>query len=571
LRDNAVGVGGSVALGAAVLAAAYLVSAPLLLLLVAAFRGPGDLLPFEPGSTWTLEHVRAVYGDPLLYQVTIPDTLVFAGGSVALTFVVAFALAWLVERTDLPHQSLFFSLILFPLLVPSVMLGIAWIQLFGPNAGWVNVLVQHTPGLARFGPFNVFTLPGLIVCQAAALVPFVFLLLSATFKTMNPALEEASSASGATPFVTFRRVTWPVLRPGVLAPLMLAALVALEQFDLPLLVGVPARVDVFSTRVFYELNPDSGLPVYGRAAAVALPFLLMAVLLLAGYNVLIRRAEHFVTVTARGFRVTRYALGRWRWPALCFVWGYVGFTSVLPAIALFWTSVVGNQPPSYAAFARPSFAAYARVLSDPVFGDAAANTLFVAATSALLVTIVGALLAWILVRSRLPGRAAIDVLSVVSIGIPSVIAGLATMLLYLTVPVPIYGTIWILVLAYSYRLAVATRVGRSGLMQIDRALDEASLAAGARWGTTVVRIVLPLLLPSLVASFLLLFVVGVREFTLPLVLGSRDNVVLGVVLWRLFEDGHVAEASAVASMVVAAVVPVVFVLRRYVVRRTELG
>jgi iron(III) transport system permease protein len=197
--------------------------------------------------------------------------------------------------------------------------------------------------------------------------------------------------------------------------------------------------------------------------------------------------------------------------------------------------------------------------------------LLVAATSALLVTIVGALLAWILVRSRLPGRAAIDVLSVVSIGIPSVIAGLATMLLYLTVPIPIYGTVWILVLAYSYRLAVATRVGRSGLMQIDRALDEASLVAGARWGTTVVRIVLPLLLPSLVASFLLLFVVGVREFTLPLVLGSRDNVVLGVVLWRLFEDGHIAEASAVASMVIAAVVPVVFVLRRYVVRRTELG
>jgi iron(III) transport system permease protein len=158
---------------------------------------------------------------------------------------------------------------------------------------------------------------------------------------------------------------------------------------------------------------------------------------------------------------------------------------------------------------------------------------------------------------------------VLSIGIPSVIAGLATMMLYLTVPVPIYGTIWILVLAYSYRLAVATRVSRSGLAQLDRSLEEASAVSGARWLTTFRRVVAPLMLPSLTASFVLLFVVGMREFTLPLVLGSQDNVVLGVVLWRLFEDGHVAEASAVASMTIAIVVPIVFVMRRYMVRRTE--
>ena len=144
-------------------------------------------------------------------------------------------------------------------------------------------------------------------------------------------------------------------------------------------------------------------------------------------------------------------------------------------------------------------------------------------------------------------------------------------MLYLTLPVPIYGTIWILVLAYSYRLAVATRVSRAGLTQIDRALEEASAVSGGRWTTTIRRIVTPLMLPALAASFVLLFVVGVREFTLPLVLGSQDNVVLVVVLWRLVEDGHVAEASAVATMTMAIIVPVVLLMRRHVVRRTEAG
>jgi iron(III) transport system permease protein len=194
----------------------------------------------------------------------------------------------------------------------------------------------------------------------------------------------------------------------------------------------------------------------------------------------------------------------------------------------------------------------------------------VASLSAALVTAIGSVLAWMLVwRAR--GRAVVELLSVVSIGIPSVIAGLATMVLYLTLPVPIYGTIWILVLAYAYRLAVATRVSRAGLMQVDPTLSDASFAAGATGLTTFRRILLPLLLPSLAASFILLFVVGVREFTLPLLLGSGENVVLGVVLWRLFEDGKVAEASALATLVVAMVVPITFLLRRRVVLRTEPG
>jgi iron(III) transport system permease protein len=452
-------------------------------------------------------------------------------------------------------------LVLVPLLVPSVMLAIAWIQLFGPNAGWINILIRSVTG-GETGPLDIFTFPGLIACQAAVLVPFVFLLLSAALRAMNPALEEASSVAGARPFVTFVRITCAVLRPGLLAPLLLATLVALEQFDIPLTIGVPARVDVFSTRIFYELNPDSGLPIYGRAAAVALPLLGIGAVLLALYNRLVRQADSFVTMTSRGYRRLRYPLRRWRWPAVVFAWSYVGGSSVLPVAALVGTSLFGNVPLSAAALEHVTLDAYRRVVTDPVFVSAVGNTLVVATLSATLVTTIGLLLSWILVRTRLRGRSVVDLLSIVSIGIPSVIAALATMILYLTVPIPVYGTVWILVLAYSYRLAVSTRVSRAGLVHISRELEEASAIAGARWGATLRRIVVPLLTPSLTASFLLLFIVGVREFTLPMILGSRDSTVLGVMLWRQFEDGHAAEAAAIATMLFALVMPVAFLARR---------
>ena len=326
LRSD-IGLGGTVIIGTVILTAVYLVSAPLVMLVVAAFRGPVDVLPFGPGAEWTLEHLATIYDDPILYQVTLPDTLVFVVGSVVCTFVIAFALAWLVERTDLPWGNVLFTLVLFPLLVPTIVLAIAWIYLFGPNAGWVNVTLRALFGLGGDGPLDVFTMPGLVACQSAALVPFVFLLLTATLRTMNPAFEEASSVSGASPWTTFVRVTLPVLRPGLLAPLIVASLVALEQFEMPLLVGPPARINVFSTRIFYELNPDTGLPIYGRAAAVALPFLVAALVLLAIYNRLVRAADRHVTVTGRGYRPRRLSLGRWRWPAFGAVAGYASAPS----------------------------------------------------------------------------------------------------------------------------------------------------------------------------------------------------------------------------------------------------
>ena len=207
-------------LGVGVGAAIYLIGVPLAMLLFAAFRGPADFLPFEPGAQLDASRMSARCSPTrCIYTRILPDTFVFVAGTVALVFVMAFGLAWLVERTDLPGREIWFSLILFPLLVPTPVLAIAWIFLMGPNAGWLNLVIRAALGLEGSGPINIFSMGGLILCQALASTPFVFLLLTSTLRAMDPALEEASGASGASPLTTFRRVTLPVLLPGLLAPL----------------------------------------------------------------------------------------------------------------------------------------------------------------------------------------------------------------------------------------------------------------------------------------------------------------------------------------------------------------
>lgn len=563
------GLGGNIALLIAIIAAVYLISGPLITLLLAAFRGPLDRLLFESDTYWTLSNFAAVYLSPRLYSNIIPSTAIFVAGSVSLTFLVAFTLAWLVERTDLPLRTTVFTCVLFPLLVPTVVLGLAWTFLLGPRAGLINVAIRAIFGWQGEGPIQLFSMGGLILCQGLALVPFVFLLLGATLRSMNPALEEASAASGASPFTTFFHVTLRVLLPGILAPLILATLITLEQFEMPLLIGRPARINVFSTQIYYDLNPDSDVPQFGRAAAISVMFLCIGGLLLYLYNRAIRRADAFVTVSGKGYRPSRIPLGRWKIPALIFVFLYVSFAVVLPVLVLLLTSLYATDMTSLAALSNLNFAAYANVLFHPEIWLATRNTFLVATGSAVIVTCIGLLLSWAVLRTQIRGRAILDFISFASLGIPSVIAGLAVMLLYLMIPIGIYGTVWILIVAYSYRLAVATRLSRAALMQIHAELEEASYVSGGRWIDTMRQIVLPILAPSLLASFTLLFIVGFREFTIPLILQGSENVVLSTIMWNLFLSRQSAEASAVGVLIIVLVIPVIVVLRRQLLKQSN--
>ena len=550
-----------------VAAAVFLIGVPLCMLFYAAFRGPADFLPFEPGARFTFENIAHVFDDPVLFRRIIPDTLRFVAGTVALTTLLSFTFAWLVERSDIAGSDVWFALILFPLLVPTPVLAISWIFLLGPNAGWINLAIRAIADVGPSGPLNVFSMTGLIVCQSMVTTPFVFLLMTSTLRSMNPQMEEASGASGASPFTTFRRVTLPVLLPGILAPVVLVTLITLEQFELPLIIGLPAQINVFAYRIFNELNPASGLPNYGGAAAISIPFLFLGMLALILYNRIIRHGDRFAVVTGKAYRQRRIALGRWKVAAYGLLGLYAGLAVVLPAVVLVWTSVLGYAAPTFASLRNISFNAYGEVMGNALFARALVNTLIVAFCTALITTTVGVLLGWIVTRSKWWGSPAVDALSFMSTGIPSVIVALAVMVFWLSVPIGVYGTVLILILASSYRIAATTRIARAGLLQIHTELEEASAASGGKWLPTQLRIVVPLLLPALLSGFILIFIVSMREFTIPLVLHSPENVVLPVLLWQLFQGGQPAPSAALATFIMAMVVPMVFLARRYLVPR----
>jgi iron(III) transport system permease protein len=554
------------ALGA--VAAIFLVAVPVAMLLFTAFHGPSDYLPFESGAKWTLDNVVQAFNDPVFYARILPDTLVFVSGTVLLTTFLAFSFAWLIERTDIKGSDVWFSLILFPLLLPTPVLAIAWIFLMGPNAGWINLAIRGAFGLDGSGPINIFSMGGLIVCQSLSSVPFVFLLMTSTLRSMNPQMEEASGASGASPLTTFWRITMPVLLPGVLAPVILVTLITLEQFELPLIIGLPAHINVFAYRIFSELNPAGGLPNYGGAAAISLPFLALGLIALVFYNWTIRRSDRFVVVTGKSYRQRQFSLGHWRAPAYGLLGLYVALAVVLPAATLIWTSLLGYSAPTLRNLDNASLAAYRDVVSNSAFWRAITNTLIVAFLTALITTTVGALIGWIVARTHIRGRQWLDFLSFTSTGIPSVIVALAVMIVYLSVPIGVYGTIWILIIASSYRIASTTRIARAGLLQIHPELEEASAASGAKWLSTQGRIVVPLLLPALMSGFILIFIIGMREFTIPLVLFSPENVVLPVLLWQLFQNGQPTPSAALATLIMLMVLPMIFLARRYLIPRT---
>jgi iron(III) transport system permease protein len=545
----------------ATLGALAFVGAPLAMLLYAAFRGPADFLPFESGAQWTFENVAGVFLDPVLGTRIIPQTLIFVGGVVSLTLTLAFALAWLIERCDTPGRGAWHGLIVFPLLVPIPVIAIAWIIMFGPNAGWANIGLRAMTGASGPGPLNIFSMTGLIVCQSFVTTPFVFLQISSTLRSMAPALEESAMMSGAGALAVFRRVTLPILRPGLLAPLILVTLITFEQFELPLIIGLPARINIFAYRIYNELTPSSGLPNYGAACAISLPFLAFGLIALSLYNRATRRAERFVTITGKGFSQRKLALGRWRWPSLLFLCAYALLGAGLPLGALLWTSLFGFTPPGRARLADANFSAYATFLRDPVFWRAAANTFLVAGASALIVTALGGLIAWVVARSKWRWRQALDALSFMSLGIPAVIAALAAMVLFLSLPIGIYGTVWILIFAYSYRLATSTRLTRASLTQLHPELEEAASMSGARWLATQIRVLIPLLLPTLSSAFLVIFIIGLREFTIPFVLNSPDNLVLPVLVWQLFQSGQPAPSAALGTIMILIALPMILMAR----------
>ena len=520
---------------AAVAALIYLLIVPLSVTFYSSFRGPSDSLPFESGGFFHLGNFNDLAISGVLVS-TFVGTAEFVGGSVAVGLLIGVALAWLIERTDFPGRNVLFMASIAPLAIPPIILAQAWVVMVSPSTGLLNVLIRTLIPIFETGPINGFSLYGMIFVQGILFVPFFTVLLTAVFRNMDASLEEASWASGGSAIQTIRRITIPLVMPGVASIALLGGIIILGVFEVPLLFGVGAGVDVVSLRMWLLLQPtDTVIPRYGELSALGVVFLLLIYGLFFLYAWMVKSAAKYATITGKGYRPRRSALGALKWPIFALVATYFMIVVAMPMFTLVWSSLFRfYTPPTLESIAQVDFSAYPVVLGGGEFYRAAGRTVVVAVTAATLSVTLAVIIAWTVVRSpKSVATRALDLFATSSVAIPATVAGYAFLVFYLNLSrvIPIYGTMWILVLAYAFRTSVAYRISQAGIIQISKELEDASAASGATPLGTLKHILLPLLAPNILVAWLLLFFLATHEFTIAMFLVNPDTVTLPVLIF----------------------------------------
>jgi iron(III) transport system permease protein len=536
---------------------AWLVLVPLAVLVVSAFKPTGLLR--DPG--FTLAHVIETYSSAQFWAL-VGATLQFAVGSTALALVLGGALAWLVERTDLPAPALVRALVILPMATPPFLLAISWIILLSPRTGVINSLAMNAFGLAA-PPFNIYSLGGMIFVEGLALVPSAFLILAPVARNLDPSLEESALMSGAGTFQLIFRIILPLMLPALAGTAIFLMIVTFVVFDVPGTIGMPSRIFVLSSQI-YSLVADSprGIPEYGKVSAMALMFTLGLLVLTLLYHRLMRHAGRFATVTGRGHRPRPFRLGRLRFLAIAAVVLYFLCAVLAPLMILLWTSVMPFQAPlSVAAAQMATLANHREFFANPFIEAATINSIIVAVVASTAVSALSLVTAWVNIKSRAPGRRAIDALAFLPLAMPGVLIATALIYVYLAVKIiPIYGTIWIIAVAYlTIYLSFGSRTMNGVVLQLHSELEEAARMSGAGIIATVRRIIVPLAAPGLAAVWIWVFAHCLRELTAALMLQGADNATLPALLYSYWSGGETNKAAAVGVWLVIGLLAVVVV------------
>ncbi len=529
----------------------YLAVLPLLMLLIGSFQA--EVAPRE--FVYTLKNYQAAYASQYTYS-TFMNSLIFASGSAILSFLLGTSLAWLTERTNTPLRAIFVPLAVVPLILPGVLEAIAWIFLLSPKFGYLNVWLMSLFGL-QSAPFNVFSLPGMIWVHSVGQVPLAFLLMVAAFKSMDPSLEESAMMSGAGTLQTFKRITLRLLMPTAGSVLLILFVRTLESFETPALIGIPARIYVYTSEIYLAFNEYP--PDYGRGGALAVGLLLLSAVGVWLYTRATKEGKKFQTVTGKAFRPRQFDLGTWRWVGLGFLLTYFLCVVLLPFLVLFWASFLPFfATPGWDALDKLSLDNYRYLGSFRPFWDAMKNSIILATLTATVAMVLTSLVAWIVYKSKLRGAWILDFLAFVPITIPGIVMGMALILLYVAFPIPIYGTIWVLLIAYVTRyIPYGMRSASGSILQIHSELEEAASASGASWWESFKRVTLPLLRPGLVAGWIYIFIVSFREFSTSVLLATGESRVLSILLFTMFEQGQVTVVAAIGVLMIATLLSIV--------------
>jgi iron(III) transport system permease protein len=535
----------------------YLAGVPLVMLLYGSIRSA----PIgEPGATYTIQNYIKAYYDKEFYLLLL-NSVYYALGTCTLTFLIGTFLAWVSERTNTPFKKLFVVMSLIPFIIPGILSTISWILLLSPKIGLINIVVKEVLGLES-APFNVYTMWGMIWAEAIHLYPLVFLLMSASFRNMDTSLEEAALTAGSSTLQTFFRVTLPLMRPAMFSVLLINFVRGIEAFEVPALIGVPAKISVFTTKIFLAIHqfPSD----FGLAGAYAVTLLAISTVGVLIYGRITRREERFATVTGKGYRPRVIDLGAWKYVTLGISFLIFFLAVILPVFVLLWSSFIPYYGvPSYELMAKMTWANYQYIINYPLALTAFKNSFYLSVGSATLVMLLTSIISWITVKTKLPGRALLDNMTFIPIAMPGIVLGVSLIWVYLTLPIPIYGTIWVLLLAYITKfMPYGIRAASASMIQINKELEEASFTAGGTWFQTFRKVVLPLLMPGFTAGWIYISIIALRELSTSILLYSYNSTVLSIMAFDLWEGGQYTYVCALGVLMVLLLITMAFTARR---------
>ena len=525
-----------------ILIVGFLTVSPVIMLIFGSFSE--GLSAF---GSFTLEKYISAYTDQAFAKIIV-NTIIFVVGAATVATVLALFLAYLNNRTDIPFKFLFKIISITPMMIPHILFSVSWVLLLNPSNGILNLILRELFSLES-SPLNIYSLWGMILVEGLLDMPIAYLIIAPAMASFDVNLEESSRVFGANSGQTLFRVTLPVLKPAILASFILCVVRCMASFAVPSVIGMPGRIYVLSTHIYRTVSIGFAVD-YGKAAAIGMSVLVISVTLIYIYRYLTSASEKYVTISSRGYRPTVVELKKAKIPLFIILGLLMFILIVLPVLVLIYSSLTPyTMVPSARAFSMIDLRHWSTVINDPISLLSLKNSLFLGIFGASLGVILSIFVAYTIVKVRTKASGFLESLSFLSFSFPGIVIGVGFMWFF--VRTPIYATIWALLIGYiATYLPYGIRPLSSAFVQIHRHLEESSMVCGAKPLTTMWRIIVPLLVPGIVSSWVLMATMFLRELTLSVVLSRPGTEVLAVQILRFANDGLWGRLSALGIIMI---------------------
>ena len=530
------------------------IAAPICFLFYGSFRSEAV---GHPDAVFSLQNWIEVYGGRT-YQVAFLGTVVLSTSVAVLSVTLGAVLAWIVARTDAPWAQTLAPLLVVPLMISSLITTLAWIALCAPNAGLFNVFMRQTFGIRT--AFNIYSFAGMTLVLVLHYASFAFVPIFAALKTIDGSLEEASYMLGAGAIRTATRMTVRLMWPTLLGTGILVAIFVAENFTVPMLLGSQAGFRALASTIYYDMTAEPSRPTVAATCGI-----LLLVIALAGafwQRRLLKNSSRYVTIGGKGVRARVVELGRWKHFATAFLIVYLFFAVGLPYVTLIFASFMRYVTPQI-TWSNFTVGNYTTFLS-PEYLSPVINSILLAGLCGLSATLLYILLAYLIRISRGWLAVVLDYVVILPTAVPALVLGVGLSWTYIGLPLPIYGTVWILVIAYMTRfIGQGVRQSSTAMVQISNELAEAARMTGAPPRRVFLDIVLPLLRPAAMSLWTILFILIFMEISMTSLLFTHDTMTLPVLLWQSMSGGYQTEAFAVAVIQATIVFALLFLADRF--------